>query len=1042
MTARSWTYLAILLALMFHGALLPFTYGQTYDSYIHMFFGNHYLTSWFDPWETRWYTGFTVTAYPPGSHQALGILMRFMDMRIAFIILQLLAIGILIIGVFRFSRLWVNEKAASYAAMLCVFSTSISETLHIFGQLPTLLSIALFLNAIPHISSWIEYGRKRDFALGLILTAATTSVHHVTPLFGTVFFVAPIGIAALLANLNRRNSSKPSSKIAYLKWASPALIRGTLIGLGMLFLIITIVFPYWHWSITDPITQVSIPHGSRENFIAKPNLGLMFFVIPWGMLIAVVPFVILKSARTLLWPLGLSVLIALFLGTGGTTPFPRILLGPAFEILTLDRFTFWASILILPFAGLAVQSLWEGRGKVLVHHAYGSFLSRAALVLMIVSYVSLAVGTALLPTFRPTQPDFIDPAPIVTFMDEDRHSDWRYLTLGFGDQFAYHSALINAESVDGNYHSARRLPSLMNYSVERLENSKYMGVPGLASLNQFLTNAEKFHLKYVFSNDEFYDPVLHYTGWNQVTRLNNGIRVWEKPDISPLPAVRARRELPRYQKLMWGILPIGSLILGMLTLIALALRQQLISSDSTPFLRNAPSPYITLKVPKPGPTLTIDIITQPASRPAAWTPPKSMIWAVRTLPIIVALMAAIIISKTIRDQQKPLSPETVVTRFYQHLDFRETEQAFSMLAADPELNYGQFLKTQKLTGGLVPSFGKLTSAKTINVETVGDGIVRVKSGLTYLTSIGIRSVIAEMTLLRNANNVWQIRYQPADKTYAPNLTSRVNTPQFRDLTGQKHETPIGPIQRLARPEIEFMAAELVEEDGRLFVIGRIKNLSEFPTCTKVMARAVDTDSETEFKQHAGRIGPHRLLPGESSAFRIDFEGYLKIQDQPFNAAYNPDEFSVPEFDSLPADVDISVSTTVCSPAYYKSVTFSNINVLEKNDTETISVTVTNTGTEIISTLQLKISYVDADGSLMWVEPYYLQNNLIPGEVRSIRIPLSETTGTHVSSSNRLQINSKKVSVNPYSIWPIGIQLTQKGKRIMIDYDAMLYRPLD
>ena len=156
MSARSWTYLAILLGLVFHGALLPFTYGQTYDAYIHMFFGNHYLEAWFDPWETRWYTGFTVTAYPPGSHQALGVLMRFVDMRIAFILLQLLAVALLITGVFRFSRLWVNDKAASYATMLCAFSTSISETLHIFGQLPTMLSIALFLNAIPHISGWIE----------------------------------------------------------------------------------------------------------------------------------------------------------------------------------------------------------------------------------------------------------------------------------------------------------------------------------------------------------------------------------------------------------------------------------------------------------------------------------------------------------------------------------------------------------------------------------------------------------------------------------------------------------------------------------------------------------------------------------------------------------------------------------------------------------------------------------------------------------------------------------------------------------------------
>jgi len=57
MSARSWTYLAILLGLVFHGALLPFTYGQTYDAYIHMFFGNHYLESWFDPWVIIWNLG-------------------------------------------------------------------------------------------------------------------------------------------------------------------------------------------------------------------------------------------------------------------------------------------------------------------------------------------------------------------------------------------------------------------------------------------------------------------------------------------------------------------------------------------------------------------------------------------------------------------------------------------------------------------------------------------------------------------------------------------------------------------------------------------------------------------------------------------------------------------------------------------------------------------------------------------------------------------------------------------------------------------------
>jgi len=1017
MSPRSWTYLAILLGLVFHGALLPFTYGQTYDAYIHMFFGNHYLESWFDPWETRWYTGFTVTAYPPGSHQALGVLMRFIDMRIAFIVLQLLAVALLITGVFRFSRLWVNDKAASYAAMLCAFSTSISETLHIFGQLPTMLSIALFLNAIPHISDWIEHGKKTDLLLGISLTAATTAVHHVTPLFGTVFFVAPVGLAAWLSNLKSRQGIKPNNNFAAIKWASPALIRGVFMGLCMLALIVTIVFPYWHWSITDPITQVSIPHGSRENFIAKPNLGLMFFVIPWGLLIFTVPYVIKKSLGSSLWPLGLSVLIALFLGTGGTTPLPRILLGPAFEILTLDRFTFWATILILPFAGLAVQSLWVGRGQTLLNRAFGSFINRACLVLTVVCYVGLAVGTALLPTFRPTQPDFIDPAPIVKFMDEDRHSDWRYLTLGFGDQFAYHSALINAESVDGNYHSARRLPSLMNYSVERLENSKYAGVPGLASLNQFLTNAEKFHLKFIFSNDEFYDPVLHYTGWNPVTRLNNGINVWEKPDISPLPEVRPKRGLPRYQKVMWGTLPIGALGVGLLTLFGLALTQNLISSRSRPFSENT-------------------------SEQKLYSPTPRDILITRLFPLAVALFIIAATSLVAFKQQQPASPERIVEKFYQHLDFRETESAFALVSPNVEMDYGQFLRIQKLTGGLVPSYGKLTSVKSSNVEILDGRTARVQSNLIYLTSVGTRMVTSSLDLVKTEKGRWRIRYVSPAKAFTQNLINADNHPRFRDLSGQRLLKPTDPVQRLARPKIELMANEFVERDGRIYVVGRIRNLSQFPACIKIMAETQSIDSTVSLKQHSGRIGAHRLLPGEDSAFRIDFEGYLKIQDQAFNAAYNPDQFSVTELAALPSNVSLDLSTTVCSPDYYKSLTFADFNISGKDERQVLNVNISNVGTEVVSTLQIKLSYLNVDDRLMWVEPFYLQNNLIPGETRRVKIPLVSPPISSAVPTRRVTINGRDSQADKTALWPTGVKLPDGSGQIIIDYDAMIYQPLD
>ena len=1014
MSARSWTYLAILLSLVFHGALLPFTYGQTYDAYIHMFFGNHYFESWFDPWETRWYTGFTVTSYPPGSHQSLGLLTRFMDLRIAFIIMQLMAVALLITGIFRFSRLWVNDKAASYAAMLCAFSTSISETLHIFGQLPTVLSISLFLNAIPHISGWIERGKKADLLLAIILTAATTSVHHVTPLFGTVFFVAPVGVAAWLANLRARQKSKPNSKIAIVKWASPALIRGIFMGLCMLILIVTIVFPYWHWSITDPITQVSIPHGSRENFIAKPNLGLIFFLIPWGLLIFAVPYVIHKSLKTALWPLGLSVLIALLLGTGGTTPFPKILLGPAFEILTLDRFTFWASLLILPFVGLAVQSLWKGRGRLILTRAFGPFLSRTGLVFTLVCYVALAISTALLPSFRPTQPDFIDPAPIVKFMDEDRHSNWRYLTLGFGDQFAYHSALINAESVDGNYHSARRLPSLMNYSVERLENSKYAGVPGLGSLNQFLTNAEKFHLKYIFSNDEFYDPVLHYTGWNPVTRLNNGIRVWEKPDISPLPDIRPRRHFPRYQRLMWGTLPIGALTMGLLTLFWLGLAQKLISAPARHFITGRPRRGVFKVSPR-------------------------IIFLARAVPFTIILTAAFLTFITVYERQKPVAPEEIVEQFYQHLDFRETAAAFDLLVPNPDIDYGQFLRIQKLTGGLVPSFGKLTSIGFHKTET-NNNTAQIKSDLTYLTSIGTKSVLSDLTLVQNDAGHWRIAYVPPAKAFAQKLTTSGKSSKFRDLTGQLLLTPTSPIQRLARPKVDLLDAEFIERGGRMYVVGRIRNNSSLSACTKIMAQAKTQQSDIIFEQHSGRLGAHRLLPGESSPFRIDFEGYLKIQDQDFNAAYDPEHFSVVELEKLPSNISLTLSTTVCAPEYYKSLGFADMKISE--DDKVLNLTVSNKGTEIVSTLQIKLSYLDKENRLGWVEPYYLQNNLLPGEKRQITVPLSPLPKPSQPRTELVTINGEKSAISKTALQRIGVKRRNNTGQVLIDYDAMIYVPID
>ncbi len=987
---RNLAYLAIVLALLLHGALLPFTYGQTYDAYIHMFFADHYNRQWFDPWNTRWYTGFTVTAYPPGSHQAVAMLMNFMEMRAAFVTVLTGAIGLLIIGIYRFAQIWVSQKAASLAALLAVFSTAIAETVHIFGQLPTIFSIALFLNAMPHMSRWIERGGWKELGLALCFTAGATAAHHVTPLFGTIFFVAPIGLAAWIAHLNTtRETKNPRLSKAEFRRIATAPMRGIILGLCMLALIIGIVFPFWHWSITDPITQVSIPHGSRESFIEKPNLGLMFFVIPWGLLFFVLPYVVYKL-KTSLWPLGVTILFALLLGTGGTTSIPKVILGGAFHILTLDRFTFWAILLILPIAGLLATSLIEGRGRAILNQAFGSLGARLLLVGIFASYALGPIAVTLIPKIRPSQPDFVDPAPIVKFMDEDDHNQWRYLTLGLGDQFAYHSALINAESVDGNYNSARRLPSLTNYAVERLENSKYAGVPGLASLNQFLTNADRFHLKYVFSNDEYYDPLLHYTGWNPVVRLSNGLMVWEKANIPPLPDIRAKRQIPEYQVYWWGIVPFTGLCLAFLTLLSLAIRGQLISRDEkSHYLENSE---------------------------AAHHIPKLVLRSVQLTPLALFVFGLGLAGWILNSQKAPHSNADHIEQYYGHLDFREYDRAFELL--DTNITYSEFLRDQRLRGGLVPSYGKLVSTEVLNDET---NTATVQ--LNFLSAIGNKAI--EVThSFRNGRMV----YESPQRSFGADIVIQKTQTEFLDQTSRNIIRPgREKVAKLQRPRIQVTEAYLYEDKGRFFVTGQLTNTSPFPACIQVKANALSQDGAIMATQNMGRLGAHRLLPGATSPYRIDFEGFLKISDASFKSAYDPDQFSVPEFEERPAKFSLDIQSTVCAVDIYKALSIENVTMEDQH----VSFSIANRGTTLVNTMQLKLSLTRAD--VLHVLPFYIQENLHPGEKRKIRIALTEFPQL-LSRTQSVRINGLKTGTAPSKPG----RFVSNDLSLDISFDAMTY----
>ena len=948
--------LALAGCLLFHGGLLPFTHGRTYDAFIHMFFADSYHRSWFDPWEPRWYTGFATTSYPPGTHMVIAALMYIMPLRAAFVVVQLLGLLLLTVGVYRFSLLWVTARPAGFAAVALVLSSAISETVHLFGQLPTIFSLGVFLNGLPYVYRWIVLGRMRNLAAAVIFAAATTAAHHVTTLFGGVLFIIPLAMQALRAVSELRPATRSVDRFTRFL---PPVGRGLLLGVLMIGAMVLTVFPYWVWSINDPITQVPIPHGSRESFIDRPDLGLVFFILPWGVAILFLPYVVYKAATTRLWPLGFSVLLCFVLGTGGTTPISRAILRGAFDILTLDRFTFWATILILPFLGHMVSGLLYGRSGDVVRQALGRGMHQLIVGGLFTSMTLFAVFAAILTTIQPTQPKFIDPAPIIQFLEEDDHDRWRYLTLGFGDQFAYLSSKTEAMSVDGNYHSARRLPDLTSFSVERLENSKYLGVPGLGSLRQFLVNADSYHLRYVFSNDEFYDPLLHFTGWTRLNKLPNGVTVWERQDVTPLPVFLPRRDIPVVHSIMWGTLPPLALSLAALVFLSSVLRRGFgtWSPELRPLLEGSTS----------------------FARPARV---RRVVYGLAALSLIAGTSLGAWIWNDLR---KPEAAETVIGNYFDDLDFRHFERAYKRLDPQTRPPFEQAMFNWRWRGGLIASYGKLTDMRA-TPQARAEDIVDWTVELDWLTALAVETETVNVRTVRRGSQ-WFI---------APTVLRPVQTPVRLQRTGAVAWNVVGRRQprietdlhrdRLDRPRLSLSGARLVTRAGRYSVIGAIHNADVDPAFTSVFSTVIGNGTEL-MRRSAGEISPHRLLPAETGGFRVDFEGVLSLDAEEAVGRFDPTTFIPPEFKHAPEFAKLEARSVVSGKDLYRGVALNAVRVGEEEGRPVLTGLAVNTGTETATIVQINILLYDLNGRPVWVESGFTDTNIYPGQSSPFHVDL-------------------------------------------------------
>ncbi|MBT8307857.1 MAG: hypothetical protein KJN85_13030, partial [Maribacter sp.] len=857
----------------------------------------------------------------------------------------LIGIVLFITGAYRFGLLMTgNRKVAGYTALMAVFSSTFVETLHIFGQLPSIIGLSVLLHTLPEIYSWIKTGKLKYLATSLSLIAVTVTSHHVTPIFGMVFFVFPlIGMVIMDTAKDQVKTNKAITFKIFLRTFKNLFWRIVGFGFSSLVLIVVCILPYWINSKKNPITQVPIPHGSRDNFLEVSSSGLVFFIIPWGILLFIMPYIFYRyfSKRYLFF--GLSIAMLTILGTGGTTPIPLKILGEtAFNILTLDRFTLWATIMALPILGEFTYRMVEGDLKTNLQNRFGAVYHRILGGLLVGGVLFMVIFTMSLGYFRPSQPSKIKMLPIVNFLNQDQHDQWRYLPLGFGDQMAWLSAQTNAMTVDGNYHSARRLPELTTRAIERLENSKFRGVEGIGSLQQFLTIPEKYNLKYIFSNDKFYDPVLYFCGWQRLQQLENGIMVWEKLNVPPIPSILPKEEVPTFLKIMWGIIPILTIILAFIINIQLVWFRVLKS-------KNIPEPmYLKYAIKYNG--FSKYLIT------------TNHIWAG-----FILLCISYGVYEFYLNNRAQLSPRNVVQAYYDALDFKEFKQAYSYLNPESDVTLSQYMLEVSVTDGILSSYAKLDSISiTVLEETENNAKVQVRTKWVTPLEKVFKDYYHELI---KKHGKWYLRAADFDNDLPPNqlITSNgtifYNHGRRRITTQQTHHEDV-----LKQPVLEILSAKLVKLNGRFSIIGELQNVDNVPADVVIKGTLYNNDDVELANYNAKYHIKHKLMPKETTTFKINFEGnaWSSTEDN-MPATFDPDQFTPINLDEQPTKFNLQCAGNVTNTDLYKEVALQQIRFTDEH----IEGVLFNSGVQEVTIPQLLISYYDNEKELLWVDHKFL-----------------------------------------------------------------------
>src|SRR5437868_13747952 len=90
-----------------------------------------------------------------------------------------------------------------------------------------------------------------------------------------------------------------------------------------------------------------------------------------------------------------------------------------------------------------------------------------------------------------------------------------------------------------------------------------------------MNQANRYDLKYVFLYDQYYHPLLEFTGWRKIdTFASCIITAWSKESVPPAHQIPSNAVPTHLESVIWGTLPMASSILAIFFVLALPERRR------------------------------------------------------------------------------------------------------------------------------------------------------------------------------------------------------------------------------------------------------------------------------------------------------------------------------------------------------------------------------------------------------------------------------------------------------------------------------------